>query len=247
MVSEPPPAEPRSLSESVHVWPLDLTASAASMETLGSFLDQSEHARAARIQAHEGRRRFVLGHGALRLVAGRYLNRRPGEIVFASNVRGKPAIVHADLCFTYSTSGNMAVMAFTVGADIGIDIEEVRPVEQPLDIASKYFHALEVRELAGTTADQRDIAFLRLWTGKEAVVKAAGLGLTMPLDGFCLTGFSSRNARMTHRPDLDDEAEWEVCDLSMPQQFVAALAYRRPPRRIVQERPRTLDELLIEP
>jgi len=132
---------------------------------------------------------------------GRYLKLRPSDVVFAYGERGKPGLAGSNLCFNYSASGSVAVMAFCIGTDIGIDVEEVRTIDQPLDIASRYFHPLEVRELAATSATERDVAFLRLWTCKEAVVKAAGLGLSMPLDSFCLTDFSSGNARLAHRPD----------------------------------------------
>jgi 4'-phosphopantetheinyl transferase len=244
MVTEPRAADRPSLAESVHVWPVRLTVSASTTEILTSSLDHVEQARAARIQVHDGRRRSVLGRGALRLMLGRYLTLRPEEVVFTYGVHGKPSLTRSDLRFNYSASGDVAVMAFSIGTDVGIDIEELRAVDQPLDIASRYCHALEVRELEGTSPAERDAAFLRLWTCKEAVVKAAGLGLAMPLDSFCLADFSSGNARIVHRPDLDDGSEWELCDISSPSDYVAALAYRRPRREIVCERLRTLDELI---
>jgi len=175
---------------------------------------------------------------------GRYLKLRPSDVVFAYGERGKPGLAGSNLCFNYSASGSVAVMAFCIGTDIGIDVEEVRTIDQPLDIASRYFHPLEVRELAATSATERDVAFLRLWTCKEAVVKAAGLGLSMPLDSFCLTDFSSGNARLAHRPDADAGSEWELCDVSLPRDYVAALAYRRPSRAIAREPVRTLDEVV---
>jgi 4'-phosphopantetheinyl transferase len=245
MVAEPRAHHP-SLSESVHVWPLHLTASPSTTEILTSCLDEAERARAARIQVDDGWRRFVLGRGALRLILGRYLKRRPSDVVFAYGVHGKPGLAESDLCFNYSASGGAAVMAFGIGTDIGIDVEEVRTIDQPLDIASKYFHPLEVRELAAMSATERDVAFLRLWTCKEAVVKAVGLGLSMALDSFCLTDFATGNARLAHRPAVDDGSEWQLCDVSVPRDYVAALAYRRPSRTIVREPMRTLDELFAQ-
>ena len=244
MVSDPRAADRPSLAESIHVWPVHLTASGSTTEILTSFLDHAEHARAARMQIDDGRRRSVLGRGALRLMIGRYLKRRPEEVVFTYGAHGKPSLAQSELRFNYSASGDVAVMAFGIGTEIGIDIEEVRAVDQPLDIASRYCHAREVRELEGTSPADRDAAFLHLWTCKEAVVKAAGLGLAMPLDSFCLTGFSSGNARIVHRPDVDDESAWELCDISPPRDYVAALAYGSPRRDIVRERLRTLDDLI---
>ena len=245
MVAEP--AHHSSLTESVHVWPVRLIASTSTTEILASYLDDVEHARAARIRVDDGRRRFVLGRGALRLMASRCLKRRPSEVVFTYGAHGKPALADSNVCFNYSASGDLAMMAFCIGSDVGIDVEEVRAIDQPLDIAARYFHPLEVRELAGTSAAERNVAFLRLWTCKEAVVKAVGLGLSLALDSFCLTGVLSGNARLADLPGGTVGAEWEVRDLSLPRDYIAALAYRRPGRTVAREPVRTLDELNPEP
>jgi 4'-phosphopantetheinyl transferase len=236
-----------SLVESVHLWTMHLSASASTTEILTSYLDQAERARAARIQVSDGWRRFVLGRGALRLILGRYLKRRPQDVVFTYGVHGKPSLTRSDLRFNYSASADVAVMAVCIGTDLGIDIEEVRAVNQPLDIASRYCHAREVRELAATGDAERDAAFLRLWTCKEAVVKALGLGLSTPLDSFCLADFSSGNARVVHRPDMDGGSEWELCVRSSSGDYVTALAYQGPRREIVREHVPTLDDLNPEP
>ena len=67
---------------------------------------------------------------------------------------------------------------------MGIDIERVRPLDH-LDLARRYFHPNEVAAIEGVRpTEEQLLAFFRTWTLKEAIVKAIGRGLSIPLDTF---------------------------------------------------------------
>jgi len=97
---------------------------------------------------------------------------------------GRPHI--PGLAVSASYTERCVAVAAAYGGPIGIDLEEVRPRDfQPL--AERWFGPREL-EWLGRQPEQL-VAFLRLWTAKEAVGKALGLGLRksglrreMPLD-----------------------------------------------------------------
>src|SRR5690349_3318394 len=77
----------------------------------------------------------------------------------------------------------MALYAFTRGAEIGIDLEHMQPIEY-IDIAQRFFSPNEVQMLRTVPAEQQQAAFFRCWTCKEAYIKARGMGLSLSLSEF---------------------------------------------------------------
>ena len=112
----------------------------------------------------------------------------PQRLVFAQNEFGKPHVVQApSMHFSLSHSDDRALLAISDTLEVGADLERRRTLEH-LDLARRYFHPDEIAEIEAQPGDgaQRE-AFFRIWTLKEAVVKALGKGLSMPLDGFAVS------------------------------------------------------------
>src|ERR1700730_7610610 len=116
----------------VQVWAVQLEASEDRFSHCRSWLSSDETARAARFHFDEHRRAFVLGRGVLRALLGGILEMPPGQIQFSYGPKGKPSLADLGqpLHFNASNSGNLAVYAFTEGCDIGIDVEQVRPIPE---------------------------------------------------------------------------------------------------------------------
>lgn len=94
---------------------------------------------------------------------------------FARHPQGKPFLPdHPDLQFSLSHSGPWAVCA-VADHPVGVDVEGLRC---SAELARRYFHREEA--VLAEEADSR----CRIWTAKEAFVKALGTGLTIPLDSF---------------------------------------------------------------
>lgn len=99
---------------------------------------------------------------------------------------GKPVFAKkSELCFSLSHSGDYAALAFG-RKPLGMDIECVRRAN--LKVAKRFFQKEEYEYLAEREGAEQADAFFRIWTGKEAVVKAAGGGLSVPLDSFSVLG-----------------------------------------------------------
>jgi 4'-phosphopantetheinyl transferase len=117
----------------------------------------------------------------LRRVLGEYLDRQPSSLTFTCSERGKPSLEGQGVRFNLSHSGDLAVCAVTTVAEIGVDIEHIRPVE---DIERLFMTISSVREFSAfqvLPAQEKLRAFFDAWTVKEACVKATGAGLATPL------------------------------------------------------------------
>lgn len=107
------------------------------------------------------------------------------EITVSYNEHGKPYFKELpDLHFNLSHSEGFVMCAIS-DAQVGCDIEYVRPIDMRL--SSRYFHAEESLFLNSITDEkERNSAFFRLWTLKESFIKASGLGFALPLQQFCM-------------------------------------------------------------
>src|SRR6202021_913667 len=84
--------------------------------------------------------------------------------------------------FNLAPSGPRVVYALTLGRDLGVDIERIRPEFGGFAIAERFFAPGEVATLRALPEDVRSLAFFHGWTRKEAYIKAKGKGLALPLD-----------------------------------------------------------------
>lgn len=190
------------------------------------MLDDVERERAARFVFDVHRRRYINAHACLRFVLGRCLGVSPASLRFASTPDGKPHIVdrdaHLDLRFNMAHSGELALIAVTVGREVGVDVEEEKSLDDLMALAGGLFTAAEVGALMALPASARPSAFFRCWTQKEALVKAVGKGLRYPLDQFEV----SLDAAVSHTasPVFLDGVAWRPVSIPMNPPYTAALA-----------------------
>lgn len=199
----------------------------ALVAALAAVLSPDEHARAARFVFPRDRRRFVVTRACLRVLLAPHAGRSPATLAFAYGAHGKPALSCGDLEFNVSHAGERALIAITRGVALGVDLENVRPMPDLLDLIARYFSPAEARTIAAMPADRRELAFFLCWTRKEAFVKARGDGLSLALDRYSVTCTPDEPARLV---DVDgstsEAARWSVVDLRPAPGYVGALAIR---------------------
>lgn len=224
------PTDPRSLApDVVHVWKASLDPSADELARCENRLSVDERARAARFHFERDRRRYVAARGALRQRLSAYLARPADEIVFAYGERGKPSLAGNDtgsqLAFNVAHSHELALMAFTLDRELGVDLEFVRGMPDAMPIARRHFTPAEAALLAADTA-KIDERFFWLWTRKEAVIKGVGAGLATPLDEFDVSSGAHVLEAKWHvvRVPSQPDPPWAVCDLAIDAGYRAALA-----------------------
>lgn len=221
-------AAPRG--RAVHVWrlPIPRHLEPQSHERLAP----DEQRIAGRIRIDADRNRFTATRSALRVLLGRYLGVQPAEILFAFNEFGKPSLAagrySASLNFNVAHSGDYALLAFCASAQIGVDVEHIeeRDAEK---VAKRILSKFEYGRFLSLPEAERKAAFFRAWTRKEAMVKAVGNGLSLPLDRFDVGLASSGAELVIHEvPPLGDASEWSLCSLAIDNGYAGALAVRTP-------------------
>jgi len=185
----PPLAIPPELAtDDVHVWAVPLDVPEQTYNSLLATLASDERERANDFHFDDPRRRYVIARSTLRKLLGAYLKMSPTLINLMIDENQKPHLASkqatADLHFNVSHTGGLAVIAFALGCQVGIDVEQVREVGHLEQIARRFFHPSETAVVLAAPAIARTLAFLRCWTGKEAILKALGTGIVGNLAGF---------------------------------------------------------------
>ena len=164
------PSEWAAFAPDVRVWRIDLDAPCAI-----SILSSEERVRADRFAFPVLRQRFVGAHTALRLILGMVTARPPESLVFGQGAYGKP-FLHAPLLeFNLTHSEGMGLVAVAM-QPVGIDVEVVRPMSDRAGVMAQSFTAQEQAAVEGLPTAAQTAAFFRVWTRKEAVIKATGEG-----------------------------------------------------------------------
>lgn len=212
-----------------HVWRVSLQQSDDALEALLAVLDADERARADRFRFSKDRRHYIVARGTLRLLLSRYLAMPVVKIAFDYNEYGKPALAPEltafDLRFNLSHSGDMALYAVTLAREVGVDIEWTgRRLDQPEQIAERYFSQAEREALRHLPEAQKRQGFFNAWTRKEAYIKARGKGLYLALDEFDVSLDPAQPAQLlATRDDPAQASRWQMQALDPGDGYVAAL------------------------
>lgn len=188
------PLEPHDVE--VHL--LSFACFAGQTRALRGWLSAEERWRAAEFRQSADRDRFILAHVLKRGVLARHLRLDPTLIEFGRSDFGRPFPLSperegepAAVSFSLSHCETHAAIAVSRLPWIGVDVERHRPTLHTVEIVRSCFAAEERRRLARTAQSHEDHRFVRLWTCKEAIVKAIGLGLSYPLDRFTVKDFDT--------------------------------------------------------
>lgn len=144
-----------------------------------NWLNPEERQRYERMAHADQRRRYLLARALLRQQVGLCLAVEPARVELRQTPEGKPMLADrsANLQFNLSHSGHWAALALSQAGPVGVDLEQPRRARPWRAIADQYFHAEEARALAALDEAAGEAAFYRLWTLKEAYLKALGRGL----------------------------------------------------------------------
>ena len=165
----------------IQVWALHLAADRSTVERCRKLLSRDELSRAMRFVSEDHSIEFILAHGALRHILGRYLGAAPRSIIFNRGSAGKPIVAGGSNKFSFnlSHSHGRAVVAIGRGREVGIDVEQESPSVDCSGIACAYFSRSEADGIQAVGPARRCAEFFRYWVAKEAVLKGEGLGLLL--------------------------------------------------------------------
>lgn len=209
----------------VHLWQRSLHASEEAIQGCHQLLLPEECERASRYRVERPRGDYILTRGTLRSLLSRYLRTHPKEITFQYTEYGKPFLANSELCFNVSHTDGLALMAFMLKREVGVDVERVRPQSDVMTIAERFFSVHERSNLRRLTGNEVHAAFFRCWTRKEAYIKAVGEGLSHPLHQFDVAiDPNPRQALLATRPDPEERKRWSIYNVPVQTGYAAALA-----------------------
>jgi len=234
-----PPASPTLAADEVHVWRIALNRPPRDVQEIQNLLASEEISRADRFHFEKDRQRFVVVRGLLRVILGRYLGLRPGQLHFIYSDYGKPALAPAPatrgISFNLSHAHELALVAVTRDRQLGIDLEHIRPIPELEQIAERIFSPQE-REMFGALAEtEKPEVFFQYWTCKEAYIKARGEGLSLSLDQFQVVPVLGEAAPMLGvKGDPQEASRWSLRELVPAPGYLAALAVEGKGWRLAQ-------------
>jgi 4'-phosphopantetheinyl transferase len=219
---QPSPDRLALAEDEIHVWRAYVECDETELLQFEATLSMDEKARAERFVFPPDRNRFIAVHGILRELLGRYVGRPPADLEFDYGPQGKPSLsaqAQRSVQFNVSHSHGIALLAFALRRQLGVDVELVRPDIAREQIAERYFSPQEVMELRRLPPALQDEGFFLCWTRKEAYIKALGGGLTVPLDSFqvSLTPGKPEELRAA------DSSHWSMRSLRPDRRHVGTL------------------------
>ncbi len=212
---ETPPRALELTTDQVHIWRVRLDGVENEDDRLWQTLSPQERERVQRFHFDQHRLRYLRAHGACRAILARYTGLAPEALRIEATPRGKPFLIDThrlDLRFNLSHSGDWMVIGLACGREIGVDVELIARDIDWKAIASGYFHASEMRAIQDFAApDVQVAAFYRVWTVKEAYLKAVGKGLAGGLDQVVVQVGPGLSAVFKELPGGENELRrWQV-------------------------------------
>lgn len=206
----------------VDVWSGHLALGQEELQRLFGVLNDGERRKAQAFKLSVMRDRFIAARGLLREVLGGYLLTDPADLQFENGEFGKPGLSCGSLYFNISHTGNSLLVAVANFSDIGIDIETIKSRIGLEGLARRCFSDREFECWRRLPPGERLQAFYRLWTKKEAFVKAVGRGIALGLDQ-CEVELDVGGALAEIPVEYGPATAWKAIELEMGADACAAL------------------------
>jgi 4'-phosphopantetheinyl transferase len=163
------------MTDRIRVWVIRTDTAPETAEHYQGLLDDTEKAHAADFLRDHDRHRYLVAHGARRVILGRELDRAPESLVFTADANGKPELEGGGPHISLAHDGALALLAVAGTRTVGVDVRQLIEGLDPVDMSERYFLPFEARYVAGghDLLEQTD-RYARLWTRKEAAAKVAG-------------------------------------------------------------------------
>ncbi|RMI26796.1 MAG: 4'-phosphopantetheinyl transferase superfamily protein, partial [Calditrichaeota bacterium] len=195
------------------------------------FLSFADLERADRFRFGQDRRDFILTRGMLRVLISRYVHTAPERIDLIYSPSGQPTLAGAHtppLKFSLSHSRDLVLYAFALETPVGIDVEFCGYDLDFQAIAGAFFDPEEQQFLESVPGADRGAVFFRLWSFKEAYLKARGLGLSTSMPRYSIGLPGPGRSRVVVSEDahgpLSPPREWLIQSVEVHPEYLAAVA-----------------------
>ncbi len=152
-----------------------------SRETALACLSDEEKSRADRFRFREDAIHWIACRANLRQILGQAIRTPPHQVPLVYSEHGKPVLAppYDSLHFNLSHCADRAIVALCTDGPLGVDLESLDRARELLECETSFCHPGEISALP-VERTARASQLLRIWTAKEAVLKALGTGLSHP-------------------------------------------------------------------
>ena len=207
----------------VEIWHGKVTAEDAYYQAYWNVLDEAEQTQARKFKNALLHKRYVEVHGRLRNTLAQMLKQPPEKISIKKAGHGKPYLAdHPELAFNISHSVDRLMIAIGRNSQLGVDIEICKERFNLSGLVDKCFAEEEASYWTKLPETQKNQAFYRFWTRKEAFVKATGHGIALGLNECVIN--PENPTEFLRIPDLCGQASaWHLQDIDLEKGICGAL------------------------
>lgn len=211
-------------SDEIHIWNLDFY----NLENLKKYYDilsKEELLKKNKFQFQKDQIAFGYTRAILRILLSKYLNVSNDKILFKYNDYGKPLLdnsIESNITFNVSHSVQFGLIALTNYDEIGVDIEFKKPDLEFKNIAENFFSEYESKILSELNEKSCQDIFYKIWTRKEAFIKAVGNGMSIPLKSF-VVNIDDIDPRVLKIEKIEKRRNYNLYNILIDENYSASL------------------------
>ena len=215
------------LVNEIHIWSANLEQPEAIIEGYYSILSDNEKKKVDKYKTEGLRNRHIISKGLLRILIAKYMNYSPNEIIFYFNEFGKPSISPdsegTNLFFNLSHSDNIAVFVFSGNREVGIDVEKVKELADMEGVVDLCFSESEKKWFSKLPSAKKEEMFYKIWTCKEAYIKAIGKGLSFSPNRITLDRKDDDELFIKEINGDEDFNRWKLITFKLHYDFISSV------------------------
>lgn len=209
--------------DSVEVWHGVVTADEGLYDAFWAVLGDDERRQANKFSKTLLHKRYVEVHGRVRHLLAQMVKQAPENILINKTKQGKPYLAdYPEFAFNLSHTGDQLLVAVARNCRVGIDIEQCKSRVNLIGLVNKCFSEAEITYWKQLPDNEKNQAFYRFWTRKEAFVKATGHGIVLGLDQCVIN--PENPVEFTSIPIQCGKASiWSIHDLELGEGLCGAI------------------------
>ena len=212
----------------IYIWDIKWVDYLDKKATFYTLLSTKEKRRVASYQFEKHRSQFIVTRAILRILISHLLNQGPKEIEFEYTSLGKPMLVnHPYLKFSVSHARHKALYAFGLSYDVGVDVEYQKHLPYH-NLVKRYFSIKENQVFNGLPRQAKQEAFFKGWVQKEAIIKATGLGFTLPVNQIEVEFDQHFPGVVSFPSQINSHVNWHLHEVKTDCAYKAVVALSTP-------------------
>ena len=213
----------------IHIWNYTLKPDKKLAEFYFDNLTEEEKDKAEKIIIKEVKYRNILSRVITKKILANYLDKKLNRIHYCYNRFGKPGLSSEinpmNLNFNISHSGDLGIIAISKNNPVGIDIEQILELNDLDNLMDLIFTESEIKQIDLLDHFDKTKMFYKIWTAKEAFVKAIGQGLSFPVKNIELEINHLENISIKYIKKFPDSLnDWQLLSFVPEENYISTLA-----------------------